>query len=83
MKTDNFEVIFAVVDSGFAEDAMAVAKEQGVRGGTILNAHGVVNADAAAVSMVWSYVGEVIFNMLILVGTVKMADRVVREMMGL
>lgn len=43
----------------------------------------VVNADAAAVSMVWSYVGEVIFNMLILVGTVKMADRVVREMMGL
>lgn len=43
----------------------------------------VVNPDAAAVSMVWSYVGEVIFNMLILVGTVKMADRVVREMMGL
>uniref|UniRef100_UPI004025D763 hypothetical protein n=1 Tax=Faecousia sp. TaxID=2952921 RepID=UPI004025D763 len=43
----------------------------------------VVNADAAAVSMVWSYVGELVFNMLILVGTVKMADRVVREMMGL
>lgn len=43
----------------------------------------VVNPDAAAVSMVWSYVGEVVFNMLILVGTVKMADRVVREMMGL
>ena len=43
----------------------------------------VVDPDAAAVSMVWSYVGEVIFNMLILVGTVKMADRVVREMMGL
>ena len=43
----------------------------------------VVDPDAAAVSMVWSYVGELIFNMLILVGTVKMADRVVREMMGL
>lgn len=43
----------------------------------------VVNTEAAAVSMVWGYVGEVIFNMLILVGTVKMADRVVREMMGL
>lgn len=43
----------------------------------------VVNPDAAAVSMVWSYVGEAVFNMLILVGTVKMADRVVREMMGL
>jgi len=44
----------------------------------------VVNPDAAAaMSMVWSYVGELIFNMLILVGAVKMADRVVREMMGL
>lgn len=43
----------------------------------------VVDPDAAAVSMVWSYVGELIFNMLVLVGAVKMADRVVREMMGL
>ena len=43
----------------------------------------VVNPDAAAVTMVWSYVGELIFNMLVLVGAVKMADRVVREMMGL
>lgn len=43
----------------------------------------VIDPDAAAVSMVWSYIGEVVFNMLILVGTVKMADRVVREMMGL
>jgi len=42
-----------------------------------------VNPDAAAVTMVWSYVGELIFNMLVLVGAVKMADRVVREMMGL
>lgn len=42
-----------------------------------------VNADAAAASMVWSYIGELIFNMLILVGAVKMADRIVREMMGL
>ena len=40
-----------------------------------------VNPDAVAVSMVWSYMGEVAFNMLVLVGTVKMADRVVREMM--
>ena len=43
----------------------------------------VVNPDAAAVTMVWSYIGELIFNMLILVGAVKMADRIVREMMGL
>ena len=43
----------------------------------------VVDPDAAAASMVWSYIGELIFNMLILVGAVKMADRVVKEMMGL
>ena len=43
----------------------------------------VVDPDAAAVTMVWSYIGELIFNMLVLVGSVKMADRVVREMMGL
>lgn len=42
-----------------------------------------VNPDTAAVTMVWSYIGELVFNMLILVGAVKMADRVVREMMGL
>ena len=43
----------------------------------------VVNPDAAAVTMVWSYIGELVFNMLVLVGAVKMADRIVREMMGL
>jgi hypothetical protein len=43
----------------------------------------VVDTSASAVTMVWSYVGELIFNMLVLVGAVKMADRVVREMMGL
>lgn len=42
-----------------------------------------VNTGAAAVTMVWSYIGELVFNMLVLVGAVKMADRVVREMMGL
>lgn len=43
----------------------------------------VVDPDAAAVTQVWSYVGELIFNMLVLVGSVKMADRLVREMLGL
>lgn len=38
---------------------------------------------ASAVAMVWSYVGELIFNMLVLAGAVKMADHLVREMMGL
>lgn len=43
----------------------------------------VVDTSVSAVTMVWSYIGELIFNMLVLVGAVKMADRVVREMMGL
>ncbi|MBR4020112.1 MAG: hypothetical protein IKI99_02260 [Firmicutes bacterium] len=43
----------------------------------------VVDADASVVSMVWSYIGELVFNMLVLVGTVKMSDRVVREIMGI
>lgn len=43
----------------------------------------VVDSSAAAVNQVWTYVGELIFNMLVLVGTVKMSDRVVKEMMGL
>ena len=42
-----------------------------------------VDADASAAAMVWSYLGELIFNMLVLVGTVKMSDRIIREMMGL
>ena len=48
MTTNNHEVIFAIVDEGYADDVMEVAKEQGVRGGTILNARGVVNQEAAA-----------------------------------
>ena len=42
-----------------------------------------IDPNAAAATMVWNYIAELIFNMLVLVGTVKMADRVVREMMGL
>lgn len=42
-----------------------------------------VPADASPVTMIWSYMGELIFNLLVLVGAVKMADRVVREMLGL
>lgn len=43
----------------------------------------VVDSTASSVSMVWSYVGELIFNMLVLVGSIKMSDRIVKEMMGL
>ena len=42
-----------------------------------------VDASASATTMVWSYLGELIFNLLVLTGTIKMADRVVREMFGL
>lgn len=48
MKTENHEIIFAIVNSGYAEDVMEIAREQGVRGGTILNARGVVREEAAA-----------------------------------
>lgn len=43
----------------------------------------VVDTSAAAVTQVWSYIGQLAFNMLVLVGTVKMSDRIIREMMGL
>lgn len=43
----------------------------------------VVNPDAAAVTQVWAYIGELVFNMLVLVGAVKMSDRIIREMMGI
>lgn len=42
-----------------------------------------VATGAGAVTQVWTYVGELLFNMLVLVGTVKLADRVVKDMMGL
>jgi nitrogen regulatory protein PII len=47
MKNNNYEVIFAIVDEGFADDVMNVARSQGARGGTILNARGVAREDAA------------------------------------
>lgn len=43
----------------------------------------VVDASAEPVTMTWKYIGELIFNMLVLVGTVKISDRLVREMLGL
>ena len=42
-----------------------------------------VDATATAVTQVWKYIGELIFNMLVLVGTIKISDRIIREMMGL
>ena len=48
MTTNNHEVIIAIVNSGFAEEAMEVAKANGARGGTIINARGVAKEEAAA-----------------------------------
>lgn len=44
---------------------------------------GIVDPNASAVSMVWGYLAETIFNMLVLVGLVKGADRIVKEMLAL
>ncbi len=41
------------------------------------------DASNAAATIVWIYVGELIFNMLVLVGAVKMSDRLIRELMGI
>ncbi len=48
MKTENHEVIFAIVNAGFSEEAMEVARQHGARGGTILNARGVAREKEAA-----------------------------------
>lgn len=37
----------------------------------------------SATTIVWNYVGEMLFNMLVLVGAIKMSDRIIRELMGL
>ena len=43
----------------------------------------VVDSSASVVTQVWSYLGEVIFNLLVLAGLVKSADHIAKEMMGL
>ena len=48
MTTHDNEVIFAIVNSGYAEEVMDVARDNGARGGTILNARGVAGEEAAA-----------------------------------
>ena len=48
MTTNNHEVIFAIVNAGYAEDAMEVAREQGARGGTIINGRGVAREQEAS-----------------------------------
>ena len=42
----------------------------------------VIDAEAAVITQVWGYLGETIFNLLVLVGLVKAADRIAKEMFG-
>ena len=42
----------------------------------------VVDESLAAVTQVWKYIGELVFNMIVLVGTIRMADNVLKEMFG-
>lgn len=42
-----------------------------------------IDPDVSVVTAVWSYVGELIFNLLVLVGAVRMSDRIVKELLGL
>lgn len=48
MTTENHEVIFAIVNAGYAEEAMDIARRCGARGGTILSARGVAREKEAA-----------------------------------
>lgn len=41
-----------------------------------------LDTSITTVTMIWKYIGEVIFNMLVLVGLVKGSDRIIKEMLG-
>ena len=41
------------------------------------------NTSLPAITMVWQYIGQMVFNMLILTGLVKGASQIAREMFGL
>ena len=58
MTTNNHEVIFAIVNAGYAEEAMDVARDNGARGGTIMSARGSAKEDAAALRCMIEQYGE-------------------------
>lgn len=41
-----------------------------------------VDSSITTVTRVWKYIGETIFNMLVLVGLIKGSDRIIKEMLG-
>lgn len=42
-----------------------------------------LDAGLTTVTMIWKYIGETIFNMLVLVGLIKGSDRIIKEMLGI
>lgn len=42
----NYELIVLIVNQGFSEQAMSVARDCGARGGTVINARGTARGDA-------------------------------------
>lgn len=77
MTTNNHEVIFAIVNAGYAEDAMAVAREQGARGGTIINGRGVAREKEAAFFGITIHAEK---EMLMLVVEKEIRDRVLHAL---
>lgn len=67
----------------FMKSYAGVCLEGAVIFSAFASATPIIDADASALSVLWSYIGEIVFNMLILVGTVKMSDCLVKDMMGL
>ena len=43
----------------------------------------ITDISLAPATIVWNYIGELVFNMLVLVGCIKMSDRLVHELMGI
>lgn len=77
MTTNNHEVIFAIVNAGYAEDAMEVAREQGARGGTIINGRGVAREKEAAFFGITVHAEK---EMLMLVVEKEIRDRVLHAL---
>ena len=73
----------ANIGKSFLKSYAAVCLEGGIIFSVFVSSQPVVDASSSPVTMVWAYMGELIFNLLVLTGAVKMADRVVREMFGL
>lgn len=40
-----------------------------------------LDSSITTVTMIWKYLGEIIFNMLVLVGLIKGSDRIIKEML--